>query len=392
MFDRWFRTACCAALIVVPAWLLPAAAAEDDSFTVANVHEDVTAASALAAKDQAQADGQQKAYDELMSRLAPGKSPHLNAEQLTDLVAAFEVANEHTSTVRYVADYTFHFNPAAIRRLLQDPSIASVQPAYVPAGRSVIVLPVYSQSDRAVLWDDPNPWRDAWAAHAGGPGSVPITVPVGDLPDVSAIDAPKAIAGDPGALKEISARYQNDDVLVVQAKMHDTPRRLDTTVTRYSPDSPGTPQSVLVMTSAKPDETEASLMGRAVFNVMAHVGSSWQPAAAALDPNEGGTLDAVMQSGSLTDWVTVRNRLRAVPAVRSADLVSFDRNRLRVAIRYVGDQNQLRAALRQRNLDLTGSDPDWNLVIQTAAPPPAPPKPDSGAIQPGALRKAAGQP
>jgi hypothetical protein len=388
MLDRWFRTACCAALILVPVSLLPAAAQDDDSYTVANVHEDVTAASALEAKDKAQADGQQKAFDELMGRLAPGKSPHLNGEQLTELVAAFEIANERTSSVRYVADYTFHFNPSAVRRLLQDSTVAT----YVQPARAVLVLPVYDEGEHAVLWDDPNPWRDAWAAHVGTAGALPVTVPVGDLPDVSAIDAPKAIAADAGALKAISARYQNDDVLVVSAKMHDAPRRLDATVTRYSPADPGAPQqqSGLIMTSAKPGENDASLMNRAVFNVIAHIGPSWR-SANTLDPHAGGILDAVLQSGSLGDWVTVRNRLRGITAVRSADLVSFDRNQIRVAIRYIGDQNQLRTALRQRNLDLTGSDPDWTLVIQTAAPPP-PPQSDSGAIKPGALRKADDQP
>ncbi|HEX4111911.1 MAG TPA: DUF2066 domain-containing protein [Stellaceae bacterium] len=392
MFDRWLCTAGCVALILALALSVPSAAAEDDSFTVANVHEDVTAASALVAKDQAQADGQQKAYDELMNRLAPGKSPHVSTEQLTDLVAGFEVANEHTSTVRYVADYTFHFNPTAIRRLLQEPALAYAPPppAAQPA-QPIIVLPVYIDSDRAVLWDDPNPWRDAWAAHVGTPGALSVTVPAGDLPDVSAIDAPKAIAGDAGALKAISARYQNEEVLVVQAKMHETPRRLDTTVTRYAPDGPGAPQAMTVMTSAKPGETDAALMNRAVFNVIAQVGQAGKSPNVP-DTNAGGMLDAVVQSGSLGDWVAVRNRLRAVASVRSADLVSFDRNQIRVAIRYSGDQNQLRAALRQRNLDLTGSDPDWTLVIQTAAPPPAPPKPDSQEIQPGALRKADGQP
>jgi hypothetical protein len=390
MLDRWFRTACRAALILVPALPLSAAWAEDDSFTIARVHEDVTAASALAAKDQAQANGQQQAFDELMSRLAPGKAPHVTPDQLTDLVAGFEVANEHTSTVRYVADYTFHFNPAAVRRLLQDSSVAYSPPAAAQPARTVVVLPVYSDSGHAVLWDDPNPWRDAWAAHVGTPGPLSVTIPVGDLPDVSAIDAPKAVAGDAAAMKAISARYRNDDVLVVAAKMHESPRRLDATVTRYSPDAPAAPQSVLVMTSAKPDETDASLMNRAVFNVIAQAGQVWK-STAALDPNTGGTLDAVVQSGSLADWVAVRNRLRGIAAVRAADLVAFDRNQIRVAIRYIGDQTQLRAALRQRNLDLTGSDPDWTLVVQTAAPP-TPPKSDSGESKSDPLRKAADQP
>ena len=117
MLDRRFRVVCCAALALILAVALPARA-DDANFTVSDVHVDVTAANALAAKDLAQVEGQAKAFDTLMSRLAAGKAPHLTSAQITDLVVGFEVANERTSTVRYVADYTFHFNPAAVRRLL----------------------------------------------------------------------------------------------------------------------------------------------------------------------------------------------------------------------------------------------------------------------------------
>ena len=151
-----------AALIVLVA-VLPARA-DDDAFTVGGVHEDVTAANASAARDQsAGAEGQHKAFDTLMGRIAAGKAPHVNTSQITDLVIGFEVANERTSPVRYVADYTFHFNPNGIRRLLSDNGTARA--AYVAPVKPVVVLPVYSEGGRAVLWDDPNPWRDAWAQH-----------------------------------------------------------------------------------------------------------------------------------------------------------------------------------------------------------------------------------
>ena len=52
----------------------------------------------------------------------------------------------------------------------------------------------------------------------------------------------------------------------------------------------------------------------------------------------------------------------------SVDLLSFDRSQLRIGIRYIGDLNQLRAALHDRNLDLAGSDPDWTLALQAAPP------------------------
>jgi hypothetical protein len=378
MLDRWFRTACRAALALLVAVSLPARA-DDDTFTVSGVHEDITAANALAARDQAQADGQAKAFAVLMDRVAGGKVPHLSASEITDLVIGFEVANERTSTVRYAADYTFHFNPVAVRRLLEGSSVAIVAS---PSEKPVVVLPVFISGGRAVLWDDPNPWRDAWGESTTSQNVLPVVVPVGDLPDVAAIDAPKAIAGDRAALKAISSRYQNDDVLVVQGKFGAEPGRFEINAVRYPQNGPV--QTTSLVTNAKPGETQAQQLARSVADVAAEIGHAWREANT-IDTKAGGTLDATVTASSLGDWVAVRNRLRSIAQVRGADLVSFDRDQIRIAIRYIGDPEQLRAALGEHGLELGGAAPDWTLGLQAepAAQKPTMPgaspatKPDS---------------
>jgi hypothetical protein len=378
MLDRWFRTACRVALALLIGVSLPARA-EDDTFTVSGVHEDVTAANALAARDQAQADGQAKAFAALMDRVAGGKVPHLSAAEITDLVIGFEVANERTSTVRYAADYTFHFNPGAVRRLLESSSVAITT---APSEKPVVVLPVLISDGRAVLWDDPNPWRDAWGGNATSQNLLPVVVPVGDLPDVAAIDAPKAIAGDRAALKAISSRYQNDDVLVVQGQFAAEPGRFEIKAVRYPQDGPA--QTTSLLTTAKPGETEAQQLARSVAYVAAEIGHAWKQANT-IDTKAGGTLDATVTANSLVDWVAVRNRLRTIALVRGADLVSFDRDQIRVAIRYIGDTEQLRTALGEHGLQLGGAAPDWTLALQaepttqkpTMPTPPPAAKPDS---------------
>jgi len=375
MLDRWFRPASRAALALLVAVSLPARA--DDSFTVSGVHEDVTAASALAARDQAQAAGQAKAFAVLMDRVAAGKAPHLGAAEITDLVIGFEVANERTSTVRYTADYTFHFNPAAVRRLLEGGPVATAAAPQKP----VVVLPVFVVGGRAVLWDDPNPWRDAWAEGAAGQKALPVVVPAGDLPDVAAIDAPKAIAGDRAALNAIASRYGNDDVLVAAGRFAGQPGRFEINAVRYSASGPG--QTLSLLTTARPGETEAAQLARSVAYVAAEVGQAVKPAGGVDARGGGSLLDATVTASSLADWIAVRNRLRTIGLVRSADLVSFDREQIRVAIRYVGDPQQLRAALGEHGLELGGAAPDWTLALQ--APPLAPALPPAApAAGPGA--------
>ena len=47
-----------------------------------------------------------------------------------------------------------------------------------------------------VLWDDPNPWFDAWSTQRVPSGLVPLQLPRRDLADLSAITADQAVDGD----------------------------------------------------------------------------------------------------------------------------------------------------------------------------------------------------
>ena len=117
-----------------------------------------------------------------------GKLPNLTDNQITDMVVSFEVADERMTTVRYTADYTYHFRKAGLDVVLQKvlrksagvaasrpiPSLRRTPPARpAAASRRWSTLPpsrCYCQTSEAssplVLWDDPNPWRDAWTGIA----------------------------------------------------------------------------------------------------------------------------------------------------------------------------------------------------------------------------------
>src|SRR6202023_4338991 len=74
-------------------------------------------------REMAPIDGQRRALATVIERLSgasePAKPPKLDDKAITDMVASFEVANERMSAVRYVADYTFHFRPSKVRRLVR---------------------------------------------------------------------------------------------------------------------------------------------------------------------------------------------------------------------------------------------------------------------------------
>ncbi len=97
----------------------------------------------------------------------------------------------------------------------------------------MVVLPVYQAAGQWRLWDDPNPWREAWERRP--PAAPLLLVPLGDAGDLAAIDADKARAGDANALGDRS-HNGSDEAVVALAAMQgptDHPTGVDVTVRRY---------------------------------------------------------------------------------------------------------------------------------------------------------------
>jgi hypothetical protein len=378
----------------------PAPAQESDEAYSATVKVDATADSAGAAREMARIDGQRRALAAVIERLSgasePAKPPKLDDKAITDLVVSFEVANEHMSAVRYVADYTFHFRPSKVRRLVrvvEAPPADSVgksapdktpgdksssdsggkspegtgKPSVESGNRAVVILPVYQDGSNLVLWDDPNAWRMAWSQRpvVSGPGR--LVLPLGDAGDLATIDAEKAGSGKPEALTAIAQRNRGSEAVVAAAtarRQGDKLAGLDVTVKRYR-------SGHLVDTQASsfeadPAESEADLLKRAAEATAAEIESGAKRSAGA-PSDQPASLAITVPISSLGEWVQVRDRLASVSAIRKIDLLSLSRQEARIEVKYVGSQDQLKSSLAGVNLDLGGGDPIWRIQSSGAA-------------------------
>jgi len=380
-----FRTAC---YIFLLAGMLatsgaPASAQDADENYSATVKVDATADSAGAAREAARVDGQRRALTAVIERLSGStensKPPKLDDKAITDMVASFEVANERMSAVRYMADFTFHFRPSKVRRLVrvtestpaEGGSKSSTEggsksaaegggkPAVESGNRAVVVLPVYQDGSSLVLWDDPNEWRAVWSQRPPGSGPSRLVLPLGDAGDLAAIDADKAGSGKSEALTAIAQRNHGSEAVVALA----TARRqgaklagLDVTVKRYR-------SGRLVDTQGRsfdsdPAESEAELFKRVVDAIATDLETGAKRNAGSDQPT---SLAVTVPITSLGEWVQVRDRLASASAIRKIDLLSLSRQEAKLEVKYVGSQDQLKSSLAEVSLDLGGGDPVWRI-------------------------------
>jgi hypothetical protein len=366
-------------LLLVQAAGEPARAQETDPFS-ATVKVDARADTAAKAREAARIDGQRRALAAIVERLSGGgasvKVPKLDDKAITDLVSSFEVVNERMSAVRYLADYTFHFRPAETRRVLGVAATGAgtaEAPRQPPAAKPdvaeqsatpTVIIPVYQSAGRAVLWEDPNPWREAWDHAPETPG--PVVVPLGDAGDLAAIDAGKAHAGDSDAITAVARRNGGEEALVALAVLQgssDHPTGLEVRLHRYR-------GGRLVDTrsngfTANPGESTAELLRRAVAAVAPDIGAGHEPGPPPLVIQGQGqeqALTVVLPIDGLDDWLRVRERLQAVPAIRSLTLTALSRQEATIAIDYTGTIEQLKLELAKISLNLVQRESRWRLA------------------------------
>lgn len=324
----------------------------NDAFAVRAVDVDVTAANPQAAKDQAIAEGQRQAFRTLLERLtAPADHPRLPKVDGAQYVRDFTVDSERASSTRYIATLTVRFNPAAVRKLLQGAGIAYAE----PRNRALVVVPAFKPATgRAVLWDDPNPWRATWTALGSG-GLVPLVVPTGDLLDAQAMSVEQAMAGNTEAMQALGARWRSSDVLVVLAGLSASGKTLDVAVMA----SPGAPKPFdTVAYQLGEGETVEAMMNRAARDIDRAIDTVFkQPNLLQFD--RAATLSTLVPLAGLDDWLTVRERLGRVPQVRRWELVSLSKTEAAVILHIVGEQEQVRGALSNASLQLDWGDGYW---------------------------------
>ena len=343
--------------------------AQSDAYTVYDIAVDATADDAASAREAALAQGHVDALRAMVARLVPAGErdalPPLEAEDIVEMVQDFSVADERTSTVRYLANLTFRFDPDSVRAYLRANGVSFAETRSDP----LLVLPVYGAAGSERLWRDPNPWRRVWSSRNLTAELVPMILPLGDLDDLGAITAAGALDGDPAGLETIAQRYGAEEVLVSQLILRGNPAggnaRAQVNSTRYSAIASN---RFRLDFNQEPEESLDALLARAAAGVVDRIQNVWK-SQNLLRFGDESSLMATVPVTSLGDWLEVKRRLDQVPIVVRSKIANMTRSAVDLEITYLGDEDQLGRTLAQSNLVLT---PElaggwWQLSLNSGA-------------------------
>ena len=333
-----------------------AAQANESIYQVRNVKVDETADSEVAAKAKGLAVAKRRALQKLMGIMTlqkdRGRLPKLEAAQLEDLIFGISVSDEKMSRGqgRYLANVTVRFRPDRVRQMLGGSQV----PYTETASKKLLILPILKEAGTNQLWEENNSWFQAWARQSFGQSLVPVTLPLGDISDVSVINVRQALLGDRDKLADIAGKYGADGVILTLARVS---RNLQTNAALISVETtvmaPGWNNAGFQTDyQGSINQGIEKILARAAKNTVIELTESWKQGNL-VDPTAAQqSLVVNVKMRNLRNWVDVQKRLDRQSNIERYQVESLSVRQAVLKLDFVGSTAQLKTALAQADLML----------------------------------------
>lgn len=341
----------------------PAPSAGDPSpFVGRAVAVDITAPSAAQAREQAIAEAERLAVQQVLQRLTLAvdhpRLPRPTGAQLQSLIEGMEVRSERGSATRYIASIDVAFRRAGIRALLRQADILFAETRAQPT----LLLPLFVQGGQLVLFEAENPWAMAWAAQAVQAGLRPLILPLADAEDRAALTADQARGALPEHIQPLANRYASDGAVLAEAILGEAPGGLTLDLTLRPLGRTAEPALVRRLQAA-PETAAGPLLQQAAAAAMAELEDQWKRATL-LHFEQRGQLLAQATLEGLGDLVALRRALQQTAAIRRIEILSVSRREARFLLHLLGEPTQLALALAQRGVELNQDGETWRLRVR----------------------------
>jgi hypothetical protein len=345
-------------------------AAADSAYTIANYPVDATADNAVAAKQQALADGQQAAFRSLLKRIVPVTAykqlSRVRDIKAANLISGVTVRSEKNSATDYIASLDFSFQADAVRAELSRQSIPFVD-EQAPA---VSLLTVLLQGNPPAATNDTGLWRRAWTGldlqHTITPVIVQDLKPVIHSDTVSML-----LAGDGNGLRILNDEYGTKLIVMAVAEPDMAAKKLTVTLAGRDAVGPLLLKRTYRVTNgdlAYTSELAAVialgvLEGRwkAVKSGAAQQASTGAPVWSASTGGGGEEVKFTAAFVNPGQWNEIRAQLLDTPGVDALEIGTVADRYADVSLRFPGGARSLADALGARGLSLVNTPEGWVL-------------------------------
>ena len=129
-----------------------------------------------------------------------------------DYVLGYSIESEKFKKEKYSALISINFEKEKIENLLISKNIKF----YNKKGPKTLIIPLLNFDKRMVLWDDPNPWFEAWIRRPLDSNLTNFILPSGEVEDLITLNAEDANNLIYYKIKKLATRYEAVDALVLK--------------------------------------------------------------------------------------------------------------------------------------------------------------------------------
>jgi len=323
------------------------------TYTISGIEVDASGPDAVQARQKGMRDARQQAIKLLVERMVAAEDrarvPSIDDARLDGMVRGTEFQRERTAGNRYIATLSVVFNADAVRAWLNETNISIAET--VP--RAALVVPLWKGKSGLEALDDSNAWRDAWSGLDTQASAVPLAVVRGDQLDQNALSVEEAYVGDVSALARLNERYRMPTIIVAIVE-GDRGGRVSVGGMRYD-----------MQTGAKSElprieVADAAQLGDAAKKIHAKLDED-RRGLAVVRRDQQAALEVFVPIRALADWVQVRQRLGAIPSIKTVSVRNLEADRAELRLDYFGTTEQLQRTLAQAGLQLEKDADKWRL-------------------------------
>ncbi|MBL8564558.1 MAG: DUF2066 domain-containing protein [Hyphomicrobiaceae bacterium] len=344
-------------------------------YTVANYPVQATAKDAVAAKEQALADGRKAAFRSLLKRLVPVTSyPRLKAitdMPLTGFYDGFAVRSESNSSTSYIATLDFSFRADAVRNLLRREGIPFVEEQ---ASDVALIAAVREGGKLARAGSDAGGWLSIWRDLDTSHTLTPLRIE-SPKPIVHNDMLEKLVTGDDSAIRVLANEYGGENVVTAIAEVDKPAGRLH--VMLAGRDAAGTfalkrsyrlidgdvsySMELAAVISLGIIEGRWKAVKTRWLGASAAAGAEVGASATALAGGVGEAVHIEAEFAGLSQWTAMRDKLEATPGVSGIAIAAMSARGADLTLSYPGGGPSLSDALLARGLSLTDLGGVWLL-------------------------------
>ncbi|MBQ9235800.1 MAG: hypothetical protein IJ184_04975 [Alphaproteobacteria bacterium] len=318
--------------VLMPVWCFAG-----DDFAV-NIHVDVTAADAAAAREKAHQGAQAAAVTAAAKRLTDAagveKIAALNHNQLINFVKETSVSDEKTPVNRYIADLHIVVNMDLLKTYMRERSI-DIAPELIP---NILLVPVFkpSPAETPILWEINNAWRKIWDEYDIKSG-VNFAVIKDNQPNIETISALSAFELDNAALSELKELNHVDDVYVLSASF-DSIDTLNVEISSLSG------YRDTVQTAGVKSESD-EMFRQAIEQIIPLIEQqAYQQKDAFAAPIQE-KMTVLYPFADLSDWVAAESKIKNIPEIASLEVQALSPGKVQFVIGYTSSADELTSAL-----------------------------------------------